>query len=641
MRFRLSFSRAAFPALGLILSISLGIAQTTNAPATASHSAANMPAAPSVQEKPFIDKIDPPSWWIQMPNPMLLVHGTGLQNARFSVAGTGVALTRTQSSANGHWAFLWLDTGNAPAQTLQVTAHTTTGEAHASFLLGRREEQPKAHAGLQNSDVLYLIMPDRFADAAPNPAGIDRAAVRGWHGGDLAGIEQHLDYLRSLGVTALWTNPVLANGATPESYHGYAATDLYAIDPHFGSLGDYRRLSDALHARNMKLVMDLVPNHVSILHPWIDDPPAPEWLHGSRAHHLAVQYNLRKLVDPHAPPQAWLPITTGWFTDAMPDLNQENPLVRQYLIQNALWWVESASLDAFRLDTFQYISRDFWRDFHSALHKAYPHLTTVGEVLDSDAESVSYFAGGVAHDGVDTGLDTPFDYPLNFALRSVFADGKPMTEIARALRQDSLYPHPERLVTFLDNHDTVRFYTAIHGSLPNYKLALGLLFTLRGTPQLYAGDEIAMSGGEDPDNRHDFPGGFPSDPRNAFAASGRTANENSVFAWTSTLLAYRASHNVLFTGLEQNLLSSDDLLAFVRTTSAEGCTSAPVAERALIVVNKSAQTKTIELSTDNTALAGCSTFTPLAATPGATPALNGSVLRVELQPSTFAVLEVH
>ncbi|MDR3725308.1 MAG: alpha-amylase family glycosyl hydrolase [Terracidiphilus sp.] len=635
MRFHLSFTQAALPALGMLFSISCGIAQITNTPAAASHSAANAPA----RERPSIDKIDPPDWWAHMPNPMLLVHGAGLANASFHVAGTGVALARTQTSANGHWAFLWLDTGNAPAQTLQILAHTADGDARTSYVLARREEQSKAHAGLQNSDVLYLIMPDRFADAAPNPSGINRAAVRGWHGGDLAGIEQHLDYLRDLGVTAIWTNPVLSNGATPESYHGYAATDLYAIDPHFGAPGSYRHLSDALHARNMKLVMDLVPNHVSVLHPWIEDPPAPEWLHGSREHHLAVQYDLRKLVDPYAPPQAWLPITTGWFTDAMPDLNQENPLVRQYLIQNALWWVETAGLDGFRLDTFQYVGRDFWRDFHTALHGIYPHLTTVGEILDGDAEIVSYFAGGNAHSGIDTGLDTPFDYPLNFAIRGVFAEDKPMTDLARILRQDELYPHPERLVTFLDNHDTERFITTVHGSQLKLKQALGLILTLRGTPQLYSGDEIAIPGGNDPDNRHDFPGGFPGDPRSAFTAAGRTADENSIYRWTSALLAWRKAHPAIASGLEQNLFASDALFAFARTTSSAGCASDPAAERVLVAVNKSAETKTIEFSTGGTALAGCNQFTSLAFTPGAHAAFDGNALRIELQPSTIAILE--
>jgi neopullulanase len=238
----------------------------------------------------------------------------------------------------------------------------------------------------------------------------------------------------------------------------------------------------------------------------------------------------------------------------------------------------------------------------------------VGEVLDGDAEIVSYFAGGVAHLGVDTGLDTPFDYPLNFALRGVLADGKPMTELARILRQDELYPHPERLVTFLDNHDTMRFITTVHGSLPKYKLALGLLFTLRGTPQMYVGDEIAMVGDNDPDNRHDFPGGFPSDLRNAFLVSGRTPAEQETFVWTKELLALRKAHPELETGIEQNLLATDDVFVYARAFDAAGCGADHAQERILAIANKSGTAKTIEIVLGDTVLAGCTEFRSLAPT---------------------------
>ena len=320
---------------------------------------------------------------------------------------------------------------------------------------------------------------------------IERAA-RGWHGGDLAGIEQHLDYLSELGVTALWTTPVASNGTMPESYHGYAATDLYAVDPHFGTLEEYRHLSDALHAKGMKLVIDLVPNHLGVLHPWMLDPPAPEWFHGTLGIIAPPSTNFISWWTRTRPRQASSAITDGWFTDAMPDLNQENPLVSRYLIQNALWWVETANLDGIRLDTFPYVDRAFWRDFHATLHSVYPHLTTVGEIFNGDPEVTSFFAGGVAHHGIDTGLDTPFDFPVYFALRDVLTHGKPMTELAKVLRQDALYPHPERLVTFIGNHDTTRFLTEADGSAKKLKLALGLLMTLRGMPQLYSGDEIGM-----------------------------------------------------------------------------------------------------------------------------------------------------
>lgn len=582
-------------------------------------------------QTPSIDKIDPPSWWSGMPDPMLLAHGEHLKDAHFSIVGKGVQLTRTRTSENGHWAFLWLRTSEAAAQKVTVSARNSNGVAQKPFVLAARSHDTHAHTGFSSADVMYLIMTDRFARgrSSGDPAGLDRAQPRGWHGGNFKGIEQHLDYLRELGVTTLWTTPVASNGAMHDSYHGYAATDLYAVDPHFGTLENYRQLSDALHKRGMKLVIDLVPNHLGVQHPWIKDPPAPDWFHGTLEHHIGAQYDFAQLVDPHAPERAWHAITTGWFTDSMPDLNQENPLVSAYLIENALWWVETANLDGIRLDTFPYVGRAFWHDFHATLHAADPHLTTVGEIFNGDAEITSFFAGGVSHGGIDTGLDTPFDFPAYFALRNALIEGKPMTEWAGVLRKDSLYPHPERLVTFIGNHDTMRFFTAAHESTPRLKLAMGLMATLRGMPLLYSGDEIAMEGGDDPDNRRDFPGGFPGDAQDAFSINQRTPNEQDVLGWTSGLLALRKAHPVLQTGLEQNLTTTDDVLVFVRAETAAGCEPSHSAERVLVVANKAQQTHSVEISTDESALAGCTQFEPMAPASGSVPRLEGGRLLID------------
>lgn len=597
-------------------------------------------------DKPEIDKVDPPNWWADLPSPMLLVHGQGLGDAHFTVHGSGVTLVRTQSSANGHWAFLWLDTKSAAAQTLEITARDEQGEARRTYSLATRSHDPRGHAGFSSSDVLYLIMTDRFAQgrSVSDPPGEDRAAPRGWHGGNLAGIEEHLDYLQQLGVTALWTTPVASNGAMPGTYHGYAATDLYAVDPHFGTLAEYRQLSDALHARGMKLVIDLAPNHIGVEHPWVSDPPAPDWLHGTLAHHRNAQHDFNQLLDPHAPPAAWLNITTGWFTDAMPDLNQENPLVARYLIQNAMWWVETANLDGIRLDTFPYVGRAFWHDFDATLHSVYPHLTMVGEIFNRDPEVTSFFAGGVAQRGadgtVDTGLDTPFDFPVYFALSDVLTKGKPMTELRGVLGQDALYPHPERLVTFIGNHDTARFFTEDGGSEARLKLALGLLATLRGMPLIYSGDEIGMNGGADPDNRHDFPGGFDGDGHTAFTAAGRTATQEDLFRWTSGMLAYRAAHAELRTGIEQNLYADADTFAFVRAMDATGCTQQASDERLLIVVNKAAESRVVTLPEQDTALAGCAQFDAAPAATGPAPQIVNGTVRITEPANSMTVYAV-
>ena len=593
-------------------------------------------------QAPRIDKIDPPGWWVGLPDPMLLVHGEGLDRARFTLNGAGVTLDHSQASANGHWAFLWLKIANAAPQTLWVTATSDQGSARQAFPLAVRSRDPNAHGGFSSADVMYLLMPDRFADgnAANNLPGDDRKALKGWHGGDIAGIVKHLDYLHELGVTALWTTPVVSNGDMPEAYHGYSATDLYAVDSHFGTLEDYRHLSDALHARGIKLVIDLVPNHIGVRHPWILDPPAPEWLHGTLSNHRLTDGKFYALLDPHAPRQAWSATTEGWFTDQMPDLNQENPLVSRYLIQNALWWVETANLDGIRLDTFPYVGRAFWHDFHAALHSAYPHLTTVGEVFNGDPEVTSFFAGGVEHRGIDTGLDTPFDFPIYFVLRDVLAHGKPMTGLDKVLRQDALYPHPERLVSFIGNHDTSRFFTEAGESLPKTKLAMGLLVTLRGLPQIYSGDEIGMAGGGDPEDRHDFPGGFPGDARSAFTKAGRTDTEESIFAWTSGMIALRSAHTEFQTGIEQNLFADDDTFAFVRSPGEAGCAPDHSSERMLIVVNKAQHSRVVELPTDETALAGCTAFEAQSPAAGAVPAVAGGKLKIEEPAESMTVYAV-
>ena len=604
-------------------------------------------AAQLFAEKPVIVKIDPPGWWTQLPDPMLLVHGQGLDHASFKVRGKGVTLIKSQPSSNGRWAFLWLKTNTASAQILSISASNNEGKAQQPFVLAEHSRDPAAHSGFSSADVMYLIMTDRFAngDTSNDEPGDQRSLPRGWHGGDFAGIEQHVDYLKSLGITALWTTPIVSNGAMPESYHGYAATDLYATDTHFGTLQQYRQLSDALHAKGIKLIIDLVPNHLGLQHPWVLDPPAPEWFHGTVQDHHKVKTNFLNLVDPHAPPEDWRDITNGWFTDAMPDLNQENPLVSRYLIQNALWWIETANLDGIRLDTFPYVSRAFWHDFHAALHAAYPHLTTVGEVFDGNAEVTSFFAGGAERRGsemnIDTGLDTPFDFPVYFTLRDVLAHGKPMTALSDVLRQDALYPHAERLVTFIGNHDTTRFLTEAGGSIPRLKLALGLTATLRGMPQIYSGDEIAMPGGADPDDRHDFPGGFAGDAHSAFTQAGRNANEQEVFAWTSGLLSLRSAHPALKTGLEQNLFSDEDGFAFVRGVSGSGCSQSSSEDKLLIVVNKAQQTKPIDIPLEETALAGCTQFHAESPTSEQAPVIREGKLHLEEPAESMTVFSVH
>ena len=572
-----------------------------------------VPSLFSQSASPVINKVDPPNWWPALPNPMLLVYGQNLAGAHFAIQGTGVSILRTQASSNGHYAFLWLATKTAGPQSLRITASNAAGSADAGFDLKSREPAPGRFQGFNAADVMYLIMTDRFADGDPSndQPGYAPDAPRGWHGGDFRGIDEHLDYLQQLGVTALWLTPILSNGKMPESYHGYAAVDLYAVDSHFGTLADYQHLVRDLHSRGMKMVFDIVPNHIGVQHPWVHDPPTPDWFHGTFEHHTHVQSNFEELVDPHASPADSLDITHGWFTDGMPDLNQENPLVETYLIQNAIWWIECAGLDGLRIDTFPYVGRAFWSQFHQQLHTLYPNLTTVGEVFNGDPTITSFFAGGVSHAGIDTGLYTPFDFPAYFTLRDVLLHDKPMTDLAKVMAADHLYPHPDRLVPFFGNHDTRRFLSEPGAASARLKLAFALLTTMRGMPEIYSGDEIAMQGGDDPDNRRDFPGGFGASSHDAFKTSGRTAEEQDLFNWASSLIHLRKTHDE-FTSEQQDLMADPTVIAYVRGGNlAAGCDATGNSERILVIVSKAPETRNINIPTGNTAVADCTQFRPL------------------------------
>ena len=556
-------------------------------------------------QAPRIDKIDPPNWWLNMPAPMLLVKGDHLNDARFSVEM--LPIERTVISQNGHWAELWLSKDATAAGEIMLKAVTPQGKAQIPFRFEVRRAANDGFAGFSSRDVMYLVMTDRFADGDRSndglnakdstdsaPAKTQRALPRGWHGGDLRGIVDHLDYLQALGITTVWITPVYQNHS-PDAYHGYSATDMYAVDEHFGSLEDLKALSKALHIRGMKLVLDTVPNHVGPHHPWVDDPPEPTWFHGTKENHTEAKMDFEPLTNPYAPWRDQRDITEGWFVNLLPDNNQENPTVAKYLIQNAIWWIEEAGLDGLRIDTFSYVGREFWNQFNSQLHILYPNLTSVGEVSNPDPQIVSSFAGGVTRNGPDTDLWTPLDFPLHYAIRDVFTGKSSMQELESVLRQDALYPHPERLAPFIDNHDLIRFASEAGGTLQANKLAMTFLLTVRGMPQLYSGDEIYMEGNQDPDNRRDFPGGFPDAKNNAFQASTRTPVQSEMFNWTHDLLSLRKEIPALLDGGMQILYTSYDSIVYLRTKGTQ---------RILIAIHRGNEGAVLHVNTTQTGLNG-------------------------------------
>jgi len=590
-------------------------------------------------QSPKIEKIDPPNWWATMPAPMLLVKGENLAGAQFVLSDAALHIDRTTISTNGHYAQLWLTASPSNAETVRITAHTQTGEITAPYTFASRHNPSGNFAGFSSKDVMYLIMTDRFADGDPANDGPDHttelAAPRGWHGGDLRGIVQHLDYLQQLGITTVWITPVYQNHGS-QSYHGYGATDMYAVDEHFGTLADFNDLAAALHARHMKLVLDTVPNHVGPAHPWVHDSPDPTWFHGTLEHHTIAQEDFAPLTDPHAPWRDQRNVTEGWFANTLPDLNQEDPAVSRYLTQNVIWWIEEAGLDGLRIDTFPYVDRAFWHSFHQQIHELYPNLTTVGEIFNPDPSITSTFAGGVTRTGIDTGLDTPFDFPTYFALRHVFFKDAPMTKLADVLRLDNLFPHPERLVPFLGNHDTSRFLNDAAATPRTLELAFTILTTMRGMPQIYSGDEIAMRGGEDPDNRRDFPGGFGPTQNDAFTPQGRTPEQQQVFTSLQHLLAIRRSHPALQSGAEQLLYADSNLLVYVRTLQ----TSTQANQRILIAVNKGKEAKSAVIKTNGTSLEGIKQSSVLFGSPNAV-SVTADTLTVQLTPQAATILDLN
>jgi len=517
---------------------------------------------------------------------MLLLTGENLDDGGVSTSYPGVTITRTQSGASDHYLFVWLKV-NASARAGQVPlrVRSASGAVTVKFPLLSRNKS-FTPTGISSDDVIYLIMPDRFADGdpgnnrPPNSNGTyDRSKASVYHGGDLKGVQDHLPYLRDLGVTALWLTPVWKN--TDSDYHGYHVVDFYGVDDHMGSLHDYQQLVVAAHKMGLKVLMDYVVNHIGPNDPWANDPPIAGWLHGTPQHHLAAQYNFNGLVDPHASPANYRNVLEGWFVDKLPDLNPDNPLLEQYLTQNALWWTEIAGLDGFRLDTFPYSSRRSWSEWHKAMRNVFPHLYSLGEVSDSNPAITSFFQGGRAQfDGVDSGVTTVFDFPLYYAIRDVLDHHAPAQRLVDVLRQDSLYPRAERLVTFIGNHDGTRMLRDAGGSKQKLEAAFSLLLTMRGVPEIYAGDEIAMDGGEDPDNRRDFPGGFAGDAQNAFTEAGRTPEQQEAFQHVASLLRLRREHPALRKGTHTNIGWNDTSYAFVRETTGD---------RLLVVLNNQPQ----------------------------------------------------
>jgi glycosidase len=544
-------------------------------------------------QTPEVLKVEPPGWWAgHSINPVrVLIRGRNFLGAKVRVGGAGISAGDVKVNQAGTYLFVDVTVARQAGSGKRSLGITTPqGSVEASFEILAPLPRAGRFQGFTTDDVIYLIMIDRFSDGDPSnndppeSRGLyDRSSTRYYHGGDFEGVIQHLSYLKELGVTAIWLTPWYDNvnhlnerEQYPDQpngpkrritdYHGYGAVDFYGVEEHFGTLAKLRELVDKAHQLGIKVIQDEVANHTGPYHPWVNDPPTPTWFNGTAAKHLANVWQTWSVRDPHSSYQVQRETLDGWFVDILPDLNQNDPEVARYEIQNTLWWIGVTGIDAIRQDTFQYVPRTFWRDWMAAVKREYPKMNVVGEVLDGNVAHTAFFQGGrTRYDGIDDGLDTLFDFPLMYPIRRAFAEGKDIRELPRILASDPLYANANILVPLIGNHDLKRFMNEPEATIGGLKMAQTLVMTTRGTPQLYYGDEIAMAGGDDPDNRRDFPGGFPADGIDAFHT--RNANQKSVFEHQKLLGQLRAELEPLRRGNLMNLVATEHQYVYARSTT--------------------------------------------------------------------------
>lgn len=530
-----------------------------------------------------IERMEPPFWWsgMQLDTLQLMFYGNNISEYEVGVSEAGL-LAGIQRTENPNYLFVSLNTKNIAPGTIEFQFKKKGKTVFTKpYEFKERRDNSRWREGFDSSDVIYLIMPDRFANGNPQNDSqpemtekANREKPGGRHGGDIQGIIDHLDYLEELGVTAIWSTPLLEDNDPEYSYHGYAQSDVYRIDPRYGTNKDYQRLAQELHDRDMKLIMDYVTNHWGAQHWMIKDLPTHDWIHQfpeyqNSTYRMATQY------DPHRAKIDLIECVEGWFVKSMPDLNQNNPLTLQYLIQNAIWWIEFADLDGFRVDTYSYNDKKGIAKWTKAVMEEYPNFNIVGEVWMHDQAQIAYWQKDSkigAIQNYNSHLPSVMDFTLYDALTWVFNVketnwNRGMIAVYQNFVNDFLYPNPDNLLVFAGNHDTNRINEIYDGDIQKYKLALTIVLTTRGIPQIYYGDEIGMRGEKsmgDGHIRRDFPGGWKGDPQNAFLASERTKTQEAYFSFTKKLLNYRKDKTVLHDGKLLQYLPKNNVYVYFR-----------------------------------------------------------------------------
>lgn len=549
-------------------------------------------------QTPQVEKIEPPSWWAKHTiNPVrMMIRGRDFTDVKVVPRSASLKVSNIRINERGDYLFFDLAISpTAKTGKYVIDAIGPKGRAAIDFEIMSPHDPQSNFRGITSKDVVYLIMTDRFSDGDPsNNKNVDRTNPRMWHGGDFKGITANIDYLKQLGVTAIWLTPWYDNTneittcdkpwCPMASYHGYGAIDFYGVEDHFGTLGDLMEMIRVAKANGIKIIQDQVANHYGYRHPWMKNPPTTTWTPPFEQN----RFNNSSLLSPNASRNDRANTLSGWFDFSLPDLNQNDPEVRKYLIQNALWWIGVTGIDGIRQDTIQYMPRDFIRDWSLAIKKQYPRFWMVGEVFEEDSVHTAFFQGGKkGWDGIDTNLPSVFDFKLWRTSQEVFTGKKPTRALRDVLKYDGSYGDVNNVTVLANNHDTDRFMSLPGATKEGAKLHIAFVLAARGIPQLYAGEEILMEGGHDPDNRRDFPGGFAGDKVDKFTEAGRTGDEREMFEWTRRWIDLRRTNLAAQRGSTTDLFYDADAYVFERLVEGRSV--------AVIAFNNSDKPKEIEI----------------------------------------------
>ena len=551
-----------------------------------------------------IERVEPPFWYagMNLSSVQIMFYGKNIAEYDVSVSNN-IAIENIKKTENPNYVFVTIDTKNAATSELTFSFKIKNKVAFTkNYELKARRENSKYRKSYDSSDMIYLIMSDRFANGNPNNDSTndtyekgDRKNPGGRHGGDIEGIINHLDYIKELGATAVYPTPICEDNDKQYSYHGYGQSDVYKIDPRFGTNEDYVRLSAELHKRGMKNIMDYVTNHWGWQHWMYKDLPTYDWVHQFPGYSQS-NYRMTTQFDPNASQIDAKNCMDGWFVPTMPDLNQSNRLVLNYLTQNAIWWIEYADLDGFRVDTYSYNDKDGIAKWTKAITDEYPNFNIVGEVWMHNQAQMAYWQKDSrvgAIESYNSYLPSVMDFTLHDALGNVFNEDKSewdkgMIKIYDNFTNDFLYPNINNILVFAENHDTNRFNSTYKKDFKKYQMAMTLLATIRGIPQLYYGSEIGMDGDKgkgDSDIRKDFPGGWNGDTNNGFTKSGRTEEQNKFYEFTSRLFKWRKSKEVLHFGKMKHYIPENNVYVYFRYNEKESV---------MVVINNSTDSQTLK-----------------------------------------------